>query len=582
VRALRVAVVVALTVVVTAIVALSAHNSSSSFEENQSTRAREDAASVARSTARAIEGDSRGEIDRTLAQVRRANPDVDAIAVYRSGDRLIAREGANAPDSAMGGVTGRERTAGETELLDVSADVGDNTVVVAWDLTRTNAAVADGAGFPTELAAGAALAALIAYFLISHFGLRRLARLADELAEGQESLAALALEDPLTGLPNKRAFNDRLEAELGRAAREYYPVSIVAMDLDKFKQINDTWGHAVGDDALKALAKELQHQLRAGDICARLGGDEFMLALVRADAATAEKVLGRLKAAVERVEVGPGRQKIKFSAGIAEFPRHSAEHDKVVEMADAALYVGKAQGRDRWHVYTSEASQALGGGEDRAQDGARRRNMLSTLQQLAKNVDAKNRFNTDHSDRVSAYATMLAKSLKVHDERVERIRVAGLLHDVGKIGVPAPILLKEGPLNLDDLDKLAQHSELGRAMIQGAGMPEEARIVFHVHERWDGGGFPDALVGEAIPLESRIIAAADALDRATRPTAHRKSRPLREALAELEFGAGTKLDPDVTARLVSMVRGGEIKVPGHEEPVLRAVSGERRVQAAAG
>src|SRR6185436_19308142 len=100
-----------------------------------------------------------------------------------------------------------------------------------------------------------------------------------------------------------------------RAAREYYPVSIVAMDLDKFKQINDTWGHAVGDEALQALAKELQHQLRAGDICARLGGDEFMLALVRADAATAEKVLERLKAAVERVEVGPGRQKIKFSAG---------------------------------------------------------------------------------------------------------------------------------------------------------------------------------------------------------------------------------------------------------------------------
>jgi HD-GYP domain-containing protein (c-di-GMP phosphodiesterase class II) len=115
-------------------------------------------------------------------------------------------------------------------------------------------------------------------------------------------------------------------------------------------------------------------------------------------------------------------------------------------------------------------------------------------------------------------------------------------------------------------------------MIQGAGMPEEARIVFHLHERWDGGGFPDGLAGEAIPVESRILAAADALDRATRATAHRKSRPLREALAELEFAAGTKLDPEVTARLVSMVRGGEIKVPG-QEFALRAVGGDRRVQA---
>jgi HD-GYP domain-containing protein (c-di-GMP phosphodiesterase class II) len=190
--------------------------------------------------------------------------------------------------------------------------------------------------------------------------------------------------------------------------------------------------------------------------------------------------------------------------------------------------------------------------------------MLSTLQQLAKAVDAKNRYMTDHSDRVSAYAVQLARSLKVHEERVERIRVAALLHDVGKIGVPTPVLVKEGALNLDDLDQLARHSELGHAMIAGGGMPEEARVVFHVHERWDGGGYPDRLGGEDIPLESRIICAADALDRATRPTAVRKSRPLREALAELEFAAGTKLDPDICARLVSMVRGGEIKVPGHE------------------
>ena len=116
----------------------------------------------------------------------------------------------------------------------------------------------------------------------------------------------------------------------------------------------------------------------------------------------------------------------------------------------------------------------------------------------------------------------LAKSLRLHDERIERIRIAGLLHDVGKIGVPTPVLIKEGPLNLEDLDQLARHSELGHAMIAGGGMPEEARVVFHVHERWDGGGYPDKLAGEDIPLESRIICAADALDRATRPTAHRK------------------------------------------------------------
>jgi diguanylate cyclase (GGDEF)-like protein len=420
---------------------------------------------------------------------------------------------------------------------------------------------------------------MFAYLLISQLGLRRLARAANEMVAGQESLEELALSDPLTGLPNKRAFNDRLEAELGRAAREYYPVSVVAMDLDKFKQINDTWGHAVGDEALKKLARALQSTLRAGDLCGRLGGDEFMLALVRADAPTAEKVMQRIKDAIAPVEVGPGRQKLKFSAGIAEFPRHSTEMERLVNQADAALYWGKAHGRDRWHIYSAEAGQALGADTGGMNDGVKRRNMLATLQQLAKAVDSKNRYTTDHSDRVAAYAVALARSLRLHEDKVERIRTAALLHDVGKIGVPAPVLLKEGPLNLDDLDQLARHSELGHAMIAGAGMPEEARIVFHVHERWDGGGFPDKLVGDKIPIESRIIGAADALDRATRPTAHRRLRPMREALAELEFAAGTKLDPDVCARMLSMVRGGEIRIPGHETSPHGV--GERRAAVAA-
>jgi HD-GYP domain-containing protein (c-di-GMP phosphodiesterase class II) len=253
--------------------------------------------------------------------------------------------------------------------------------------------------------------------------------------------------------------------------------------------------------------------------------------------------------------------------------------EQIVNQADAALYWVKARGRGAWHVYSPEAGQALGD-DPHADDGVRRRSMLTTLQQLAKAVDGKNRFTTDHSDRVATYAVELAKSLRLHDDRVERIRTAALLHDVGKIGVPSPVLVKESPLNLEDLDQLARHSELGHAMIAGGGMPEEARVVFHVHERWDGGGYPDKLAGEDIPLESRIICAADALDRATRPSAHRKVRPLREALAELEFSAGTKLDPEVCARMVSMVRGGELQVPGHETGP--RLVGDRRAAAATG
>jgi diguanylate cyclase (GGDEF)-like protein len=560
VRALRVALIVALVVAVPLVVALVTHSNRSGVEDAYRAQARADATAVARAAVR----EPRARLARELERVRSTVPDVAGIEVFRrtgSEERPIAASG------NLGG-----------GLVVEAPGSGGRVARVAWDLERVDAAIAArNGGFPVVLSIAVAAAALLMYGLISLLGLRRLARLAREMAEGHQSLEALALEDPLTGLPNKRAFNDRLAAELGRAAREYYPVSVVAMDLDKFKQINDTWGHAVGDEALIKLSRALQSTLRAGDLCGRLGGDEFMLALVRADAPTAEKVMQRIKEAVAPIEVGPDRVKLKFSAGIAEFPRHSTEMDQLINQADAALYWGKAHGRDRWHIYSAEAGQALGADTGTPNDGVRRRNMLATLQQLAKAVDAKNRYTTDHSDRVSGYAVALAKSLKLHDGLVERVRTAALLHDVGKIGVPTPVLLKDGPLNLDDLDQLARHSELGHAMIAGAGMPEEARVVFHVHERWDGGGFPDKLAGDAIPVESRIIGAADALDRATRPTAHRRIRPLREALAELEFCAGTKLDPDVCARLVSMVRGGEIEVPGHETRPHRV--GDRRAAA---
>ena len=544
VRRLRLALIVALAIAAPLVVALVTHSNRSGVEDAYMADARADATAVARSAV----SEPRAKLPRALDRLQEQVPELAGIAVYR-GNREIASTG-----DLSGGL-----------VVDAPGS-GQRVARVAWDTTRVDAAIAERqGGFPLALAIGVGGAALLIYLLVSRLGLSRLTRLADQLSEGQQSLEALALADPLTGLPNKRAFNDRLEAELGRAAREYYPVSIVALDLDKFKQINDTWGHAVGDEALVKLSRALQETLRAGDICGRMGGDEFMLALVRADAATAEKVMQRIKDAVAPIEVGPDRQKLRFSAGIAEFPRHSTEMETLANQADAALYWGKANGRDRWHVYSAEAGEALGteatGGPN---EGVKRRNMMATLQQLAKAVDAKNRYTTDHSDRVAGYAVALAKSLKLHDDRVERIRTAALLHDVGKIGIPTPVLLKEGALNLEDLDQLARHSELGHAMIAGAGMPEEARIVFHVHERWDGGGYPDKLIGEAIPLESRIIHAADSLDRATRPTAYRKVRPLREALAEVEFSAGTKLDPEICARLVSMVRGGEVQVPGHE------------------
>ena len=411
-------------------------------------------------------------------------------------------------------------------------------------------------------------AALIAGLVVWRVAARPVEQMKRRLAAERAQFEALAHEDPLTSLPNKRSFDERLDAEMRRAAREYYPVAVVVLDLDRFKQINDTWGHAVGDEALVKLSEHVGAELRAGDFAGRMGGDEFALALVRADAHSAERVLTRLRNALERVSVGPAGEKLGFSAGIAEFPRHARNRNDLLQCADVALYWGKHEGRGRSLVYRPERGDALS--PQNSEEAVRQRSLLSTLTALAKAVDSKSRWTAGHSERVAQYAVAIAKSFDLAEERIDAIRQAALLHDVGKIGIRDSILTKEDALNLEELDELQGHSELGRAMLAGGGLPELARWVFHIHERFDGGGYPEGLAGREIPVESRILHAADALDQMTRPSAYRRHRPLREALAEISYCSGTRLDPEIAARLIDLIERGTLRVPGHEGEVRQA------------
>jgi diguanylate cyclase (GGDEF)-like protein len=421
----------------------------------------------------------------------------------------------------------------------------------------------------------ALIASLIAGCLVWRLAVLRLARMERRMAEDRAEFEALAHEDPLTGMPNRRAFDDRLAAELTRAEREYYPVAVVVLDLDRFKQINDTWGHAVGDEALRGLARHVEAELRAGDICGRLGGDEFALALVRADAHSAERVIGRLRAALSGVKVGPAGERLAFSAGIAEFPRHAGARDQLLRCADAALHWGKANGRGNATVYSPEDPAEMS--PRKSVEALRQRSLLATLQALAKGVDAKTRWTAGHSERVATYACALARSLDFDEDRLVALRQAALLHDVGKIGIRETILTKEAPLNLEEMEEMQRHSELGRAMLAGAGMPELARWVCHLHERFDGEGYPYGLAGREIPVESRILHVADALDQMTRPSPLRRERPLREALAELSYCAGSRVDPEIAARAIELVQNGELKVSGHEQkPDARRAIGRPR------
>ena len=368
-------------------------------------------------------------------------------------------------------------------------------------------------------------------------------RMADALLE--------ALKDPLTGLLNHRAFQERLAEELRRAERGGNAVSIVAVDLDDFKAINDAHGHAAGDDALRTVAAALRDELRAADLSGRVGGDEFTLAFVDADVGEADRIVERVRA---RLTAAP--RPLTLSAGIVAYPRHGTVQDELLHLADGAMYWAKSNGKARTFVYSDSIDLARSAEE--AAERNLRAGLVNTVHALARAVDAKDGYTHSHSQRVARYAAELGRALGLPEPRLEQLRSAGVLHDVGKIGIPDAVLLKPARLDAAEFAVIRRHSELGRDIIAGAGLGEVAEWVLHLHERFDGHGYPDGLAGEQIPLESRILHCADALEAMTSSRIYRPGMPVEDALDELELGFGSQFDPEIAAALIRLVREDDL------------------------
>ena len=426
-------------------------------------------------------------------------------------------------------------------------------------------------------ATAAAVIALSIGFVVGLFNAREpQTDLAVELEETRKRLESLALRDPLTGVLNHRAFQDSLEIELRRARRESWPVSVVAVDIDGFREVNDVRGHGHGDALLVTVAEALASNLRPGDLCGRVGGDEFMLVLSNCDAEAAHEVLGRLRSGIDSRAMAASVGIISVSAGIAEFPAHSIGRAELMRFADSAMIRARAGAPGSTATHSAE-DVALG--EVTAAQAARGA-LFNTVHALARAVDARDGFTHMHSQRVAFYAATLAAAMKLGDERVEQIRMAGLLHDVGKIGIRDAILLKPGKLTRDEFTVMRRHSELGRAIIAGAGLTDLASWVGHLHERMDGDGYPDGLRGEEIPLESRVLHVADALEAMTCPRAYREPMSPTQAVEELERHAGSQFDESVVRVMARLVREGAIEVG--EQPRLGTPLGGEPSPAPAG
>jgi diguanylate cyclase (GGDEF)-like protein/putative nucleotidyltransferase with HDIG domain len=356
-----------------------------------------------------------------------------------------------------------------------------------------------------------------------------------------QQLAGAARTDWLTGVLNRRGLQDALEAELARSTRRPAPVALLIIDLDNFKQLNDEHGHGAGDDALRAVGAILAAVKRKSDTAGRLGGEEFALLLPENDQHGGYLLAERLRAAVhtDRVLAATGTT---ISGGVATFPDHAADADGLLRVADLAMYAAKHQGRDRTVLYTSTIGDRA---RRRGHDGDAAPQHLAAVLVLAEALDLRDGDTALHARTVAHYAALIARELGLETGRVERIRAAGHLHDVGKIGVPDPILRKPGRLTAAEWEEMRKHSELGARIVASANLPDISRWVLAHHERPDGTGYPQGLAAGEIPIEARILSVADAYEAMTADRVYRRALGHDVARQELLRGAGTQFDGEV-------------------------------------
>lgn len=346
-------------------------------------------------------------------------------------------------------------------------------------------------------------------------------------ARSYQNERSLAARDPLTGLLNHRSFHEELAKELRRCSAEQFHSSIVLIDLDNFKQVNDEDGHAAGDRVLRAAAQALEDTCRREDLAFRVGGDEFALLLPRVEEADAARVAERACSAIGQLDPRMGA-----SAGIACASPEDRDKDALVARADRRLYARKCT--------SPRPSVGISGTRQPA------------LEALVAALELHDRETAEHSDRVGELAVRVSERLGMDFRGCELVRKTAQFHDLGKLGIPAHLLNKPGTLSPDEWRVIRRHPIDGaELLLRATGLRRLAGAVRASHERWDGLGYPDGLRGEDIPLAARIVFVCDAFEAMTSDRPYRTALDHASALAELQACAGTQFDPGVVAALVT-------------------------------
>ncbi len=358
-----------------------------------------------------------------------------------------------------------------------------------------------------------------------------------------EEVLRLAERDPLTGLYNHRGIHQRLGIEGRRAQQRGCALSLVMIDLDDFKLLNDTYGHPAGDRVLYQVSDTIRSVLRHTDLAGRVGGDEMMLILPDTDREGAMMMAERLQKALGSRPFLASKDReipLHLSLGVATYPTDADSFTGLVSVADASLYASKQRGGD---TITEAATR-----DDAPAETASLRGIAGRLMDV---VGTRDHYTRRHSDQVAMHAVKLGENLGLPDESLETLKLAAMLHDVGKIGLGQRILRKPAPLTEEEQQALRHHIDMGETIIRDLPRVAEVLQAVHAHhERFDGSGYPAGLLGEDIPLLGRILAVADAYAAMTVDRPYRAKLNPDRARRELLKVSGSQLDPELVRTFV--------------------------------
>ncbi|HEY8167930.1 MAG TPA: diguanylate cyclase [Candidatus Limnocylindrales bacterium] len=396
---------------------------------------------------------------------------------------------------------------------------------------------------------------------------RSINAIADQLASTHDA----ATTDTLTRIPNRATIQDALTEEVARANRFGRPLSVAFLDIDHFKSINDTWEHHAGDIVLRRVAHLLRTNVRSIDHIGRWGGEEFVLVLPETDVDEAAALAEKLRMLVMREPIDIEQAEpvsVTISAGVAGGGGQLLRVETLVRHADMAMLSAKGLGRNQVFVFAepdedSRVPRAPISAEGRAsalEIGQAARVAAEAM--LHSVIDPLPHYRGRPSELIATVATTMAGHLALPQPEIDRIRVASLLHDVGKVAIPEEILEKPAPLTGAEWQSVVQHPRIGQLILEQAGSLRDAvPIILHHHERFGGSGYPYGLRGQDIPLGARIVAVADAYDAMMHDRPYKAAVGHVAAVAELRRHAGQQFDPALVELFCDLfVRG----VPGFE------------------